>query len=321
MQPREANELAMNVIREIRRTVKGKDDCIERAFCAILAGGHILIEDVPGVGKTTLATAFSRVMALENHRVQFTPDVLPADILGFSMYDKASGTFSYHPGAVMCHLFLADEINRTSPKTQSALLEVMEEGHVTVDGVSHPVPSPFLVIATQNPKGSAGTQMLPESQLDRFMICMSMGYPDAASEIEIARGRGGRQEADAMRPVMNAAQLEQMKAVVENIFVHDNIYKYMVKLVRSTRTNPYIELGVSPRGMVALTNMVRARAFLYQREYVIPEDVDSVFLDVTKHRILLNTRARVAGVAPEAVLEQILKDTEKPVSYKGKTEL
>lgn len=321
MQLREANELAVRVIREIRKTVKGKDDCIERAFCAILAGGHILIEDVPGVGKTTLAMAFSRVMALENHRVQFTPDVLPADILGFSMYDKVTGGFSYHPGAIMCNLFLADEINRTSPKTQSALLEVMEEGSVTVDGVSHPVPAPFLVIATQNPKGSAGTQMLPESQLDRFMICMSMGYPDAASEIEIAKGRGGRREADAIRPVMNAVQLEQMKAVAENIFVHENIYKYMVKLVRSTRANPYIELGVSPRGMVALTNMVRARAFLHQREYVIPEDVDSVFLDVTKHRILLNTKARVAGVAAEAVLEQILKDTAKPTSYKGKAEL
>lgn len=321
MQLKEANELAVRVMQEIRKTVKGKDDCIERAFCAILAGGHILIEDVPGVGKTTLATAFSRVMDLENHRVQFTPDVLPADILGFSMYDKATGSFSYHPGAVMCNLFLADEINRTSPKTQSALLEVMEEGSVTVDGVSHPVPAPFLVIATQNPKGSAGTQLLPESQLDRFMICMSMGYPDAASEIEIARGKGGRREADSMRPVMNAGQLEEMKAVVDGVFVHENLYKYMVKLVRSTRANPYIELGVSPRGMVALTSMVRARAFLHQREYVIPEDVDRVFLDVTKHRILLNTKARVAGVIPEAVLEQLLKDTPKPTSYKGKAGL
>lgn len=317
----EAYELAMRVMREIRKTIKGKDDCIERAFCAILAGGHILIEDVPGVGKTTLATAFSRVMALENHRVQFTPDVLPVDIMGFTMYDKATGSFSYHPGAVMCNLFLADEINRTSPKTQSALLEVMEEGSVTVDGVSHCVPSPFLVIATQNPKGSAGTQMLPESQMDRFMICMSMGYPDAASEIEIAKGRGGRRQADMMRPVMSAMQLEEMKAVVDEIFIHDNIYKYMVRLVRSTRENSYIELGVSPRGMVALANIVRARAFLQGRGYCVPEDVDSMFLDVTKHRILLNTKARVAGVSADAILEQILSDTQKPTSYRGKTEL
>lgn len=317
----EAYELAVCVMKEIRKTIKGKDDCIERAFCAILAGGHILIEDVPGVGKTTLATAFSRVMALENHRVQFTPDVLPVDIMGFSMYDKATGSFSYHPGAVMCNLFLADEINRTSPKTQSALLEVMEEGSVTVDGVSHSVPAPFLVIATQNPKGSAGTQMLPESQMDRFMICMSMGYPDAMSEIEIAKGRGGRRQADMMQPVMTAMQLEQMKAVVEEIFIHDNIYKYMVKLVRATRENSYIELGVSPRGMVALTNIVRARAFLHGRAYCVPEDVDSVFLDVTKHRILLNTKARVAGVSADAILEQILNDIPKPTSYRGKTEL
>lgn len=170
MELQQAVELSKRVQNEIKKSVKGKDDCIRKAFCAILAGGHILIEDVPGVGKTTLALAFSRALSLENHRVQFTPDVLPADILGFSMYDKEQGGFYYHPGAVMCNLFLADEINRTSPKTQSALLEVMEEGKVTVDGISHPVPKPFLVMATQNPKGSAGTQMLPESQLDRFMI-------------------------------------------------------------------------------------------------------------------------------------------------------
>ena len=175
MELQQAVELSKRVQNEIKKSVKGKDDCIRKAFCAILAGGHILIEDVPGVGKTTLALAFSKVLCLENHRVQFTSDVLPADILGFSMYDKEQGGFYYHPGAVMCNLFLADEINRTSPKTQSALLEVMEEGKVTVDGISHPVPKPFLVMATQNPKGSAGTQMLPESQLDRFMICMSMG--------------------------------------------------------------------------------------------------------------------------------------------------
>ena len=182
-------ENARAVMDEVKRAVTGKDDCIQKAFAAILAGGHILIEDVPGVGKTTLAIAFSRVMGLENHRVQFTPDVMPADILGFNMYQKNTGEFVYYPGTIMCNLFLADEINRTSPKTQSALLEVMEEGRVTVDGVSREVPKPFIVMATQNPKGSAGTQLLPESQLDRFMICMSMGYPDLESEIAIAKGK------------------------------------------------------------------------------------------------------------------------------------
>ena len=221
MELQQAVELSKRVQNEIKKSVKGKDDCIRKAFCAILAGGHILIEDVPGVGKTTLALAFSRALSLENHRVQFTPDVLPADILGFSMYDKEQGSFYYHPGAIMCNLFLADEINRTSPKTQSALLEVMEEGKVTVDGISHPVPTPFLVMATQNPKGSAGTQMLPESQLDRFMICMSMGYPDLKSEIEIAKGKSIGQSYESIEGVMTGAQLQTMKEIVENIFIHD----------------------------------------------------------------------------------------------------
>ena len=277
-----------------------------------------MIEDVPGVGKTTLALAFSKAMALENHRVQFTPDVLPADILGFSMYDKNSGTFTYHQGTIICNLFLADEINRTSPKTQSALLEVMEEGIVTVDGVSHKVPDPFIVIATQNPKGSAGTQMLPESQLDRFMVCMSMGYPDAESEIEIAKGKSLGDDYSLIGQVVDAGGLAQIKEIVDRTFVHDNIYKYMIKLVNETRSDDYIELGISPRGMIALTRMSKAIAFLAGRRYVIPEDVEEVFPDVAKHRILLNTKARVARTSEEAVLEKILRNVEKPTSYKIK---
>ena len=317
MEMLEAKQLAAQVISEVRKTVKGKDDCIKKAFGAILAGGHILIEDVPGVGKTTLALAFSKTMALENHRIQFTPDVMPADILGFSMYHKETGEFTYHPGTIMCNLFLADEINRTSPKTQSALLEVMEENKVTVDGVSYQVPNPFIVMATQNPKGSAGTQLLPESQLDRFMICMSMGYPDAESEIEIAKGKSSM-EAQEIVPIMNGTSLTQLQAAVEQVYVHDNIYKYMVLLIRNTRENNYIELGVSPRGMVALSRMVKAKAFLDGREYVTPEDVEGVFLDVTRHRIVLNSKARVAGVSVDAVLRKIMTDTQKPTSYKGK---
>lgn len=310
--------LAHAVMEEIRKVVKGKDASIKRAFAAILAGGHILIEDVPGVGKTTLAMAFSRVMELLNHRVQFTPDVLPADILGFSMYDKNTGAFSYHPGTIMCNLFLADEINRTSPKTQSALLEVMEEGMVTVDGVSRPVPSPFIVIATQNPKGSAGTQLLPESQLDRFMICMSMGYPDMQSEIEIAKGKSTGNDYRKMVPVMDAPGLLSLQNTVDKIFVHDNIYQYMIKMVNETRKNQYIELGISPRGMIALTKMAKASAFLEGRCYVIPEDVAEIFPDVSKHRILLNTKARVTRVSVEAVLEKILLEIQKPTTFKEK---
>ncbi len=311
---------ALSVIEEVKKVVTGKDECVKKAFAAILAGGHILIEDVPGVGKTTLAMAFSKAMDLNNHRVQFTPDVMPADILGFSMYDKEKGTFSYHPGAIMCNLFLADEINRTSPKTQSALLEVMEEGVVTVDGTSRKVPEPFVVMATQNPKGSAGTQLLPESQLDRFMICMSMGYPDLQSEVAIAKGKSNGAGMEQMHAIMRAEDLVSLKEKVESVYIHDHIYSYVAKLIQQTRENPYIELGVSPRGTIACTKMAKARAFLQGREYVAPEDVEEIFLDVAKHRIVLNTKARATRVTETAVLEEILKTIRQPASYMERAE-
>lgn len=309
---------AQIVIDEVKKAVKGKDECIIKAFAAILAGGHILIEDVPGVGKTTLAVAFSKAMALENHRVQFTPDVLPADILGFSMYQKETGQFVYYQGTIMCNLFLADEINRTSPKTQSALLEVMEEGKVTVDGVSHEMPKPFIVIATQNPNGSAGTQLLPESQLDRFMICMSMGYPDYRDELEIAKGKSIKSQITDIHPVMNALGLYEMQRQVEQVFVHDNIYAYIVSLVSATRNNPYIDLGISPRGTIACTKMAKAYAYLCGRNYVIPEDVTAIFADIAKHRIVLNTKARVSHVTETDVINQILGTTGQPATYMNK---
>ena len=309
---------AQIVIDEVKKAVKGKDECIIKAVAAILAGGHILIEDVPGVGKTTLAVAFSKAMALENHRVQFTPDVLPADILGFSMYQKETGQFVYYQGTIMCNLFLADEINRTSPKTQSALLEVMEEGKVTVDGVSHEMPKPFIVIATQNPKGSAGTQLLPESQLDRFMICMSMGYPDYRDELEIAKGKSIKSQITDIHPVMNAQGLYEMQRQVEQVFVHDNIYAYIVSLVSATRNNPYIDLGISPRGTIACTKMAKAYAYLCGRNYVIPEDVTAIFADIAKHRIVLNTKARVSHVTETDVINQILGTTGQPATYMNK---
>lgn len=313
-------ETAKAVMEEVARVVTGKDDCIKKAFAAILAGGHILIEDVPGVGKTTLAVAFSKVMGLENHRVQFTPDVLPADILGFNMYRKETGDFVYYPGTIMCNLFLADEINRTSPKTQSALLEVMEEGKVTVDGVSREVPRPFIVMATQNPKGSAGTQLLPESQLDRFMICMSMGYPDVKSEIAIARGRSNSANMVELQPVIGAQELEALCGMVEEVYMSDSIYTYIVSLVGKTRENSYIELGVSPRGTIACVRMAKAWAFLQGRNYVMPEDVADIFLDIAKHRIVLNTKARVTHMTEEAILSEIVSVTKQPASYMEKSE-
>ena len=313
-------EKAKAVMGEVARVVTGKDDCIRKAFAAILAGGHILIEDVPGVGKTTLAIAFSKVMGLQNHRVQFTPDVLPADILGFNMYRKEIGDFVYHPGTIMCNLFLADEINRTSPKTQSALLEVMEEGMVTVDGVSRAVPKPFIVMATQNPKGSAGTQLLPESQLDRFMICMSMGYPDAKSEIEIARGKSSSANMVELQPVIGAQELDELCRMVEDVYMSESIYTYIVALVGKTRDNSYIELGVSPRGTIACVRMAKAWAFLQWRNYVTPEDVVDIFPDIVKHRIVLNTKARVTHMTEEAVLSEIVSMTKQPASYMEKSE-
>lgn len=315
-----AYECANLVINEVKKVVTGKDDCIKKALAAILAGGHILIEDVPGVGKTTLAVAFSNAMGLYNQRVQFTPDVMPADILGFSMYQKETGKFEYREGPIMCNLFLADEINRTSPKTQSALLEVMEEGVVTIDGVGHKVPKPFIVMATQNPKGSAGTQLLPESQLDRFMISMSMGYPDLQSEIEIAKGKSVKSDIEKVTGILNAGTLIQLQEIVEKVYIHDHVYTYICKLVQCTRENPYIELGISPRGTLACVRMAKAMAFLDGRSYVTPEDVYQIFKDIGKHRVVLNTKARVTHVTEDAVLDSILSDVIQPANYMEKRE-
>lgn len=304
------------VISEVKKSVTGKDEQIQKVFAAILAGGHILIEDVPGVGKTTLAMAFSKAMALENRRVQFTPDVMPADIIGFQMYHKETGEFVYHPGAVICNLFLADEINRTSPKTQSALLEVMEEGIVTVDSTRYLVPDPFIVVATQNPKGSAGTQLLPESQLDRFMICMSMGYPQLKDEVAIAKGKSSSLSVKELNAVIQAEELAEMRKLVEQIYLHDHLYTYIVKLMAATRNNGYVELGVSPRGTIACVRMVKGWAFLQGRNYCVPQDVEEVFADVVKHRLVLNSKARATKVTAAAVIGDILQEVKKPTTYR-----
>lgn len=311
------NKPVQMVVEEVKKAVTGKDDCIYKAFAAILAGGHILIEDVPGVGKTTLAMAFSKALSLENHRMQFTPDVMPADILGFNMYQKESGQFVYYPGTIMCNLFLADEINRTSPKTQSALLEVMEEGSVTIDGETKEVPTPFIVIATQNPKGSSGTQLLPESQLDRFMICMSMGYPELKDEVDILKGKSTA-SVQEVKPVLPLEHLLSMKEQVEEVYVSDRLYAYVAALAQATREHQYIELGLSPRGSIACVRIMKAWAYLKGRDYALPEDVAEIFLDVAKHRIVLNTKARVAKVSAAGVLQEILAKVKQPTSYMRK---
>ena len=303
---------AQRVIGEVEKAIIGKRDCILKIMTAILAKGHVLIEDIPGVGKTTMALAFAKAMDLQQNRIQFTPDVLPSDITGFTVYRKEAETFVYHPGAVMCNLFLADEINRTTPKTQSALLEVMEEGSVTVDGVTRPVPDPFFVIATENPLGSAGTHMLPESQLDRFMISTAMGYPETDDEIRILTEQALDRPLSHVRTAISKTQLLQMQQEVEKIFTHQVIYKYIVDLSRATRQHPCVSLGLSPRASLAAASMARATAYLKGRSYVLPNDVVEVFPDIARHRLRLNNQAQTEGKNADQILREILTSVRKP---------
>ncbi len=305
-------EQALKVIEEVKKVVKGKDDVIHKVMLAILANGHILMEDIPGVGKTTLALSFAKAMDLKQNRMQFTIDVLPSDVVGFSMYNAKTQEFEYREGAIMSNLFLADEINRTSSKTQSALLEAMEEGQVTVDGESRKIPVPFTVIATQNPVGSAGTQMLPESQLDRFMLKLSMGYPDGPSEVSILKGKSGNNPLDEVDVVVGAEDILEMQKQVDELYVDDNIYAYIVMLCAITRNHPLIELGVSPRGTVALAAISKAHAYLEGRIYVTPEDVQAVFADVVKHRIVPNANARASQADINKIIKSVIESVPVP---------
>ncbi|MCH5266166.1 MAG: MoxR family ATPase [Lachnospiraceae bacterium] len=305
------NEKVQVILKEVGKAIRGKEEAIELVMTAILAKGHILIEDVPGVGKTTLAVAFSRAMELTERRLQFTPDVLPSDVVGFNMIG-ADGEFQYKPGAILCNLMLADEINRTSTKTQSALLEVMEEGQVTVDGVTRQLPNPFVVVATQNPVGSAGTQMLPESQLDRFMIQISMGYPTIEEEMRLLKERQDINPLDYIEEIISKQELLEMQDQVKQIFVDDKVLNYLSKIVDGTRNHGMITLGVSPRGTLALMDMSKARAFVQGRNYVLPEDVQAVSKAVLAHRLLLNGKARMNHVSEEDVVEEIVNKVPVP---------
>ena len=247
-----------------------------------------------------------------HRRVQFTPDVLPSDLVGFSMYNEKTKEFEYREGAVFANLFLADEINRTSPKTQSALLEAMEEEKVTVDGITHNLPVPFTVIATENPIGSSGTQMLPESQLDRFMVRLSMGYPDIKSQVELLRDRRKQNPMEQVHQILDGEHLMKMQQKAVDVFISDEILEYISLLTAKTRQNEAITLGISPRGALALSRMARARAYLCDRDYVIPEDVQEIFTDVCGHRLVLDPKARINRVTAEHVLRQILQETEAP---------
>lgn len=304
------SEICNKVIAEITKVIVGKDDIIRNIMLAIIADGNILIEDVPGVGKTTLALAFSRAMSLDYNRIQFTPDVMPSDVTGFSMYNKKTGEFEYVKGGIMCNMFLADEINRTSSKTQSALLEAMEEHKVTVDGQTRDIPEPFIVMATQNPVGCVGTHMLPESQVDRFMFKLSMGYPSVENEILMLKGKQGGNPLDRVENVITGDILCKIRSEVEDIFVHDSIYEYIAELSSYTRGLSDVELGMSPRGSIALLKAAKANAYMSGRNYVIPDDIKEIFANVAIHRIILTTKAKLNNVTVMDIINKVLKEVE-----------
>lgn len=307
-----AAEHTEEIIREVGKVLAGKREVIEKVLMAVYAGGHILLEDNPGVGKTTLALGLSRALGLDYRRVQFTPDTMPSDVVGFSVYNRESGEFEYKSGAVNCHLFLGDELNRTSARTQAALLEVMEERAVTVDGVTYPVPDPFICIGTENPLGAAGTQPLPESQLDRFMIRLSIGYPDTDTQIRLMEEREQGNPLDSVSNVLSAEELKKIQKGLSVIATTREMYRYMTVLCEQTREDPMVLTGVSPRGILALAQMAKACACVRGRDYVVPEDVREVFADVCAHRLILTTQAKIDGVRAEDILNNIRKRVEAP---------
>ena len=306
-------EVAHEIIKEVNKVIIGKEEVVKKVLTCFLAGGHILIDDIPGVGKTTMAIAFAKAMNLEQNRIQFTSDVMPSDVVGFTIFDQAENEFKYKPGVIFCNLLLADEINRTSAKTQSALLEAMEEKKVTVDGVSYKLNNPFMVIATQNPEGSVGTHMLPESQLDRFMIRLSIGYPKVEDEINMLKTKEAGNSLDNVVSITDPQTFANMQKEVSEVFIHDRVYKYMVDIVSATRKNNDIKLGASPRGSVALAAMSRAYAYLEGRNYVIPDDVIAVVHDTLGHRLVMNM---VGGreIKSRDAIDRIISQVIAPVS-------
>lgn len=299
------------VLAEVKKAIIGKDDVLEKVLVAILAGGHILLEDIPGVGKTTMALAFAKTMDLRWGRMQFTPDVMPSDVTGFSLYNKETGKMEYQEGAVLCNLFLADELNRATSRTQSALLEAMEEGQVTVDGVSHSVPTPFTVIATQNPSGAAGTQLLPDSQLDRFLLRLSIGYPAPEHEIALLRGRRSGKTSDLVSRILDREGLMALRTAVEEVHISEPMLDYIVRLTDATRRDAQVRQGASPRATISVAAACRAVALMRGRDYVVPDDVKYIWCDAIAHRLLLTPEAEGSSNAM-TVAQRILQTVEAP---------
>ena len=303
---------SQQVLEELKRVIVGKETLIEKIWIALIAKGHILLEDIPGVGKTTLAVALSKVLGLDSKRIQFTPDVIASDVVGFTMYDKQTDKFVYKEGAVMCNLLLGDEINRTSSRTQAALLEAMQEGDVTVDSVTYELPKPFHVIATQNPLGVHGTQALPQAQLDRFLVKLSIGYPDFESQVALLRQRQEDNPINHTRQVLNKEKLIELQNQAQSIYIDERILRYVTELTEETRNSELLVQGISPRGALAICNMAKAHAFVKGKDFVTPEDVIAVFLDTCHHRIILSTQARTAQYEESDVLLQIIEKTPTP---------
>jgi MoxR-like ATPase len=301
-----------SLVQTAAQVIQGKDDVIRRAVVCMLAEGHILLEDVPGVGKTSLARALAHTVKVDWHRIQFTPDLLPSDVTGVSIFNQAATEFEFRPGPIFSNLVVADEINRASPKTQSALLEVMEENTVTVDGVTHPVPRPFMVVATQNPVDTEGTYRLPEAQLDRFLMRLSMGYPDFEAERRVLRTQANGSNADGLTPVMDAAQVEQMIDEARGVEVSSAAEDYILTIAGHTRTNHEVRLGVSPRGCLALLRASRVAALANGRKFVTPEDVKELVPSVLTHRIIVTPEAELQGLNPDAVIGKALAEVAVP---------
>ncbi len=303
---------AAEVVRQVGQALFGKEREIREVLLSILANGHILLEDIPGVGKTTLAMAFSKTLDLDYRRVQFTPDVLPSDLTGFSIYRREREAFVYQPGIVFCNLLLADELNRTSPKTQSALLEAMQEGQVTAEGVTRKLPEPFLVIATQNPLGSAGTQPLPESEADRFAVSLSLGYPDFESELSMARSVGITRPVDSLTPILSRDELSAIQTAIHDVYIHDKVYRYLAELVRATRKHAFLLQGAGPRATIALVKLSKAAAWYEGRDFVTPSDVLGQFPYVAAHRLTRSADAVARNVTVQEILRQIAGSVRKP---------
>ncbi|MBP5269500.1 MAG: MoxR family ATPase [Clostridia bacterium] len=312
----ETQKKIADVIAEIEKVIVGKRPEIVLLLSALLSGSHVLIEDVPGTGKTTLAATLAKVTGLVFKRAQFTPDVMASDITGYNIYNRQKEEFEFRQGLVMCNLMLADEINRASPKTQSALLEAMEENRVTVDGVTYDVPDPFMVIATQNPTGYVGTYPLPEAQLDRFAVKIRMGYPSPEEEIGIVMARREANPLDTVDNILSADELIALKQAARSVNVDEELYRYIVSLIGATRKHPLLSLGASPRASVALLRIAQSYALVRGRDYLLPEDIASVFRPVVAHRLMLKQDAKLKGRSPEEILSDILRTTEVP--YKGK---